>query len=487
MANDTYIDFRANDVPSLVKRVRLGELRAEDLVQHALERIEALNGTINAFVAVDAKTALKEACRIDSLGARERDPGPLAGIPLAVKDLEDARGYITTFGSEVLASEKPATVDSILVARLRAAGAIVIGKTNTPELGWKGFTDNPRFGATRNPWSVKHTPGGSSGGSAAAIAAGMVPLATGSDGGGSIRIPSAWCGLTGFKPSLGRIPDGPGVSSGWRELSCKGVLGNKISDILEALVPAFGPDDRDFTSLPPMSDWHLARQPKLPRRIAWSPTLGGRAVVDPVVLNVCKEAIQLIARSGVDVEEVPTVFSRDPAVPWHKLVSTYNLRTVIHLRNTTLWRRLDPELAVSVEPATKLSAVDLVAAEDDCARFNHELAELFQRFDLLLTPTCAASPPEIWNSALSGKLLDLSPYPFTHPFNMTRSPAASVQAGFDLGGLPVGLQLVGRMNDDLGVIRATAALESILAVRSLPPDPSLYPLRPGNERMSLNI
>jgi aspartyl-tRNA(Asn)/glutamyl-tRNA(Gln) amidotransferase subunit A len=475
MANTTYIDFRANDVPSLVKRVRLGEIRAQDLVQHAMERIDALNGKINAFVAIDAEAAFEEAHRIDSLIATDRDPGPLAGMPLAVKDLEDSAGYVTTFGSEVLSSEQPATVDSLLVARLKAAGAIVVGKTNTPELGWKGFTDNPRFGPTRNPWSTRHTPGGSSGGSAAAVASGMVPLATGSDGGGSIRIPSAWCGLTGFKPSLGRIPDGPGVSVGWRELSCKGVLGNKISDILEALIPVSGPDERDFTSLPPIVDWKLARKPKLPRRIAWSPTLG-YASIDPDILRVCEDAIQLIARSGVEIEEIPSVFSRDPAKTFHTLVSVYNLRTVAHLQGTSLWRRLDPELAVSVEPAMCLSAIDVVGAEDDCARFNHELVSVFSRFDLLLTPTCATSAPVIGHSALCGKHLDLSPYPLAYPFNLTRSPAASVHAGFDQSGIPVGLQVVGRMYDDIDVIRATAALEAILAVRSLPSETSPLPL-----------
>jgi Asp-tRNA(Asn)/Glu-tRNA(Gln) amidotransferase A subunit family amidase len=466
MAYTSNLDFRQAEVAALAKSVRTGELRAEKLVLHALEQIKALNPMINAFVAVGPEAALGAACRIDAMVEKGQDPGPLAGIPLAVKDLEDTVGYVTSLGSEVLSSKDPAATDSLLVSRLKAAGAIVVGKTNTPELGWKGFTDNLRFGVTRNPWSTDRTPGGSSGGSAAAIAAGMVPLATGSDGGGSIRIPSAWCGITGFKPSPGRIPSGPGVSSDWRELSSKGILGNRISDILHALIPAAGPYDRDITSLPPIGDWETALEPRLPIRVAWSPTLG-KAMVDPAVLTVCKRAVETIARAGVQVEEVPEVFSRDTADSWHRLVSVYNLRSLSSIRGTPSWERLDPELALSVEYAVELSAVDVVTAQDDCALFHYELAQLLEGFDLLLTPTCATQPPAVDYHALSDGKLDLTPYPFTHPFNMTKSPVASVVAGFDSVGLPVGLQLVGRMNDDVHVISATAAIEQILEARAL--------------------
>ena len=182
--------------------------RARTLVTHALERIEALNPQVNAFVAVDADGALEAAARIDDAVAAGEDPGPLAGIPIGVKDLEDAAGFVTSQGSAVFAGGAAAVADSPLVARLRAAGCVVVGKTNTPELGWKADTDNAMFGPTCNPWNLAHSPGGSSGGSAAAIASGMVPLATGSDGGGSIRIPSSCCGLSGVKPSLGRVPSG---------------------------------------------------------------------------------------------------------------------------------------------------------------------------------------------------------------------------------------------------------------------------------------
>src|SRR5438270_8036213 len=197
------MDFRLDTVADLATAVRAGRQRARDLVQHSLDRIDADNPAINAFVLVDGEGALAAADEIDRRVADGDDPGPLAGIPLGVKDLEDVAGLPTSQGSAVFAGGAPAAADSLLVSRLRAAGAVVVGKTNTPELGWQAQTTNQVFGATRNPWDRSRTPGGSSGGSAAAIAAGMVPLATGSDGGGSIRIPSALAGLSGFKASLG--------------------------------------------------------------------------------------------------------------------------------------------------------------------------------------------------------------------------------------------------------------------------------------------
>ncbi|HEV3365860.1 MAG TPA: amidase, partial [Acidimicrobiales bacterium] len=190
------MDFRNESVVGLAHQVRSGQLSATSLVEHALGQIAAHNPTLNAFVAVDPERARASAADVDAKVASGIDPGPLAGIPLGVKDLEDAAGYVTTHGSKAFADGATAASDSPLVARLVAAGCVVVGKTNTPELGWKAVTDNRTFGQTLNPWSLDHTPGGSSGGSAAAIASGMVPLATGSDGGGSIRIPSSCCGLS---------------------------------------------------------------------------------------------------------------------------------------------------------------------------------------------------------------------------------------------------------------------------------------------------
>src|SRR5580698_2008226 len=269
------MDFLRDSVVELATRVRAGELSAREVVGHALSRIEELNGTLNAFVAVDGDRALDEAAAVDAAVVAGRDPGPLAGIPFGVKDLEDAAGFVTTRGSALFADGAPAEHDSVLVGRLKAAGAIVVGKTNTPELGHKADTDNAVFGPTSNPWSVEHSAGGSSGGTAAAIAAGMVPLGTGSDGGGSIRIPSSCCGLSGFKPSLGRIPTGGPESPDWHDLSTRGPMARRISDIVAALDVTVGPDPTDLRSLPrPEASWPaVLHEPRVPARIAWSPTL----------------------------------------------------------------------------------------------------------------------------------------------------------------------------------------------------------------------
>src|SRR5713101_6909827 len=243
------MDFRRELLSDLAEQVRSGKVAAREVVGHALNEIDRLNGDLNAFVAVDAEAALRNAEIIDDVVASGDDPGPLAGIPIGVKDLEDAAGFRTSHGSHGWADAPAAVTHSPLVDRLVSAGCVVIGKTNTPELGWKADTDNLVFGPTWNPWDRTRSPGGSSGGSAAAIAAGMVPLATGSDGGGTLRIPSALCGLSVIKPSLGRVPvSGPDPPS-WHVLSTFGPMARRTADLALALDAVIGPDPYDLRSL----------------------------------------------------------------------------------------------------------------------------------------------------------------------------------------------------------------------------------------------
>ena len=259
------MDFRTESLRGLADAVKSRRVGARELVAHALERIEAVNPQVNTFVAVDGERALAEASRIDDRVAAGESVGPLAGIPIGVKDLEPAAGFVTSFGSRLFADDPPAEADSVQVGRLRAAGAVVVGKTNTPEEGWKGDTDNLVFGRTANPWSLTHSAGGSSGGSAAAIAAGMVPMATGSDGGGSIRIPSALCGLTGMKASFGRVAVG-GDAPGWVDLSARGPMARRLADIAYALEVVAGPHPTDPRSLPSAPGlFALGGLPPLPR------------------------------------------------------------------------------------------------------------------------------------------------------------------------------------------------------------------------------
>lgn len=467
------MDFRRERVTDLAAEVRTGKVTARELVGHALERIETLNADVNAFVAVDADRAVDAARRVDDAVAAGEDPGPLAGIPIGVKDLEHCAGYVTTHGSAVFARDAPSTVDSPLVTRLKAAGCIVVGKTNTPELGWKADTDNATFGATRNPWNLDHSPGGSSGGAAAAVASGMVPLATGSDGGGSIRIPSSCCGLTGMKPSLGRVPSGGASAPDWLDLSSKGVLGVRMEDVVAALEIAVGPDPSDLRSLPrPEASWTAALdEARLPVKVAWSPTLG-YAPIDDEVRALCERALQRLDGLGVEVVEVDSVFDEDPVSEWLTMAIAYNLRTLAPFRGTDVWKEVDPLLAAQVDwAADNLDALALVKAHDECYRLNLRLVELFHDVRLLVTPTCAGPPPprSLDGQGLINGEVDANWVRFTYPFNMTRSPAASVCVGLTESGLPVGMQLVGPQHADLVVIRSAAALEAAVGFDAVAP------------------
>ncbi len=468
------MDFRTESVVGLAAQVRDGRRTAAELVDHALAQIAAHNASLNAFVAVDEGRARTAAAAVDATVAAGGDPGPLAGIPLGVKDLEDAAGYVTTHGSMGFVDDPVAASDSELVARLVAAGCVVVGKTNTPELGWKADTDNPAFGPTHNPWNLAHTPGGSSGGSAVAIAAGMVPLATGSDGGGSLRIPSACCGLSAMKPSLGRVPSGGATPPDWHHLSTKGPMARRLSDVVAALEVVVGPDPTDLRSLPrPEASWLAALEdPRPPRKVAWAPTLG-YAEVDAEVLAICERAVEVMASLGSEVIEIDTVFDKDPVDEWLLLSSVYNLRTHAELRGTDAWGQVDPVLAVLIERSLDTSALDLVRAEDVCHKLNLRLVELFHDVRLLITPTMAALPPP--RSLRGAGLINGSEHvnwvKFTYPFNMTRSPAASICAGLSASGLPVGLQLVGPQHADLVVLRSAAALEAALGFAAVAPYP----------------
>ena len=468
------MDFRTESVVDLAAQVRSGTRSAAELVDQALAAIAAHNPTINAFVAVDERRARAAAEAVDAKVAAGEDPGPLAGIPLGVKDLEDAKGYVTTHGSSAYADRPPATQDSALVARLVAAGCVVVGKTNTPELGWKPDTENALFGATRNPWNLEHTAGGSSGGSGAAIASGMVPLATGSDGGGSLRIPSSACGLSGMKPSLGRVPSGGPQPPDWQNLSTKGPMARRLSDVVAALEVVVGPDPTDLRSLPrPEASWLAALQdPHPPARVAWSPTLG-YAEIDDEVLTLCQRAVDVLAGLGSDVVQVDTVFDEDPVDPWLTLTGVYNLRTHHDLIGTEAWGQVDPVLRMIIEGAAATGPLDVVRAEDACHSLNLRLVDLFHDVRLLVTPTMAAAPPprSLGGAGLINGTEDFNWVKMTYAFNMTRSPAATVCVGLTSAGIPVGLQLVGPQHADLVVPRSAAALEAALGFTALAPYP----------------
>jgi len=494
------LDFRSVSLHSLIASVRGGEVSSRELVAGALDRIDAFNPDLNAFVAVDADRALAEAARADDDVAHGR-ARPLSGIPFAVKDMEDAAGFVTSSGSAARVNDLPSPRDSLLVHRLREAGAIPIGKTNTPEFGLKPQTDNPTFGITRNPWDLERTPGGSSGGSSAAVASGMVPFATGSDGGGSIRIPSAVTGLTGFKPTLGRVPLGDTSPPGWQFLSTRGPMARRVADIALLLDVVVGPDRRDTTSLPKEGpSWTTALgDAGPPARVAWCPTLG-YATVDTEISAICEAAVGRLAEAGTDVHVLEGVFGTDPGPTITALVSSCIRRTIEPWRGTPVWEQLDPLVVLSAEMARfGVDTLGFVAALDQCHRFAWEVAEVFDTVDLLVCPTvCGTTPPcsmpvtvdEVlaqfglpldtpgelpavleWLRSIEPLNLPMGTIDgervldwtrLTQPFNMTRSPAGTVCAGLTAEGMPVGLQVVGPWLGDVSVLRALSFLERTL-------------------------
>ncbi|MEO9224294.1 MAG: amidase family protein [Acidimicrobiales bacterium] len=467
------IDFRNESLTELAGRVQSGDLSAQEVTQAALDRIAALNPSINAFVSVDGDRALADAADLDRRRADGDDIGPLAGIPIGVKDLEDAAGFRTTHGSRVHADDPIATTDSVLVERLKQSGCIVVGKTNTPEYGHKADTTNPLFGHTFNPWNTAISAGGSSGGSAAAVAAGMVPLCTASDGGGSIRIPSSVNGLTGFKPSLGRVPSGGKDAPTWGSLSTKGVAARRAIDVAAALDAVIGPDPSDLQSLPmPEQSWTAAVEDlHSPRRVVWSPTLG-YAQVDKEVAELCASAVAKLEGAGTTVVLEESVFAEDPALPWINLAMIGSLAALRHLRDDGRWELLDPGHVALMEMCeANCTAADLVDAQSVAHQLNLRLVTLFHKAPLLLLPTLAGQPvaPGAEGIGTIDGEPDINWVRFTYPFNMTRSPAGTVPVGRTSAGVPVGLQVVGPQHGDAAVLRLLAVIENLVGFDELAP------------------
>ncbi|MGI8756672.1 MAG: amidase [Acidimicrobiales bacterium] len=462
------MDFRREQIEDLAARVAAKDVSARELTEVALARIEAANDEVNAFVAVDGEAACAAAAKVDERVAKGEAVGPLAGVPIGVKDTENAIGFRTTQGSALFADGPVATADSVLVDRLRQAGCIVVGKTNTPELAWKADTDNSVFGRTGNPWSLGRSAGGSSGGSAAAVVAGMVPMATGSDGGGSLRIPASLCGLTTLKASLGRVPAGGPTPPGWADLSSKGILAaGGACDTAYVLDAVIGPDPTDLRSLPmPDSSWRDAvDRLHAPRKVLWSPTLG-YAAVDPEVMVACEAAVAALEGRGTEVARVDDVFGEDPALPWLQLMLCANLRVVeAAMGNQDRWSELDPKLVAMLEWAKGSATLTTALESQDVAhRLNLRLVELFHQAPVLLTPTVGGQTPVGDAFGTVGGVEDVSWVGFTYPFNLTRSPAGSVPVGLTTDGMPIGLQVVGPQHADSLVLRTLALIEETLGL-----------------------
>ena len=441
--------------------IAAGELSPVEAVDAVLDRIERLNPSVNAYCTVVAESARREAQQAEAGVLRKDELGPLHGVPVSIKDLVYTRGIRTTGGSRLFEDFVPER-DSVVVERLKKAGAIVIGKTNTPEFGWVAVTDNTLFGPTRNPWDVGRTPGGSSGGAACAVALGMAPLAIGSDGGGSIRIPSSFCGVFGLKPSYGRVPAAPGFPSLWEGLSVTGPITRTVRDAALMMEVIAGRDDRDYSSLP---DTDLGYVSSLEGdlkglRVAWSPDLG-YAVADEQVLRATEAAARVFANLGCTVETAAPD-AGDPQESFSAQVAA-SVAAFPGARMEDSPDLIDPALARFIERSREVPARDYIKARMANIEFAIKVWAFFEEYDLLLTPVVAVPPFEIGSYGpreIGGKRVGpLAWMPFTYPFNVTGQPAASVPCGWTDDGLPIGLQIVGRRFEDGTVLRAAAAFE----------------------------
>ncbi len=447
----------ATELAALVRARRLSPV---ELTRALLDRIARVDPALNAFCTVTAEAALAEARRAEAALMRGGPLGPLHGIPYSIKDLALTAGVRTMSGSFIYEHRIPDT-DAPFVRRLKAAGGVMLGKTTTPEFGWKGLGDSPLTGATRNPWNTAMTTGGSSAGAGAAAAAGLGPLHQGSDGAGSIRIPSGFCGVYGLKPSYGRVPMWPVSNNDYA--SHVGPMTRTVADAALMLAVMAGPDDADRTSLEAPPADYVARLNEGIRglRVAWSPDLGGLRV-DPEVAAVAREAARVFETLGCAVEEVRPGFADT-----HELIrclwSAHEAGN--HAAQVAEWgARMDPGLLACIEQGRSYGLVDYVEARGRKLAYWDSVRPLFERFDLLLTPTLsvAAFPvgrlnPEHWPQHVWDWIGWAS---FSYPFNFTGQPAATVPAGFTPAGLPIGLQIVGRRFADLTVLQASAAFES---------------------------
>ncbi len=457
MASDELCWVSATELAALIRRRKVSPVEVIDSV---LDRIARLNPQLNAFVTVTADEARKAARAAErALGRQRSTLGPLHGVPFSVKDLVITKGVRTTFGTRLFADHVP-TEDAPMVARLKAAGAIMVGKTNTPTFGWLGATHNLLFGATRNPWALDRTPGGSSGGASAAVAGGLGPLGVGTDGGGSIRIPASFAGIFGHKPSYGRIPTYP-ASGAW-SLSHIGPMTRTVADAALMMQVCAGPDERDPYSLPRDGvDYVRAiRGGVKGLRVAYAEDLGNLSAVDPEVRQAAARAARAFRELGCRVEVVAPRWP-SPGECWFEIFCGGVATRLLPYRDRK--DDIEPGLQAIIDATAAAPPSRYVQAWfDRLAWWQHPRA-FFERYDLLLTPTVACPPFALGldhPSAVAGK--PVAPYgwlPYTYPFNLTGQPAASVPCGFTRDGLPIGLQIVGRRFDDATVLRAAAAFE----------------------------
>jgi aspartyl-tRNA(Asn)/glutamyl-tRNA(Gln) amidotransferase subunit A len=453
-------DLAFTPATELAALIRSKKLSPVELTRAVLDRIERLNPTLNAFCTVTADTALAAARAAEQAVMAGKPLGPLHGLPFSVKDLAFTKGVRTMGGSHIFATRVP-EVDAPYVRRLHEAGGIFVGKTTSPEFGWKALGDSPLTGITRNPWDTNVTTGGSSAGAGAAAAAWLGPLHQGSDGAGSIRIPSSFCGLVGVKASYGRVPLWPVSNNDYATHA--GPMTRTVADAALMLSVMAGPDDWDATCLeaPPADYVGKLEGGVRGLRIAFSPNLDTLRV-DPEVASAVAAAARAFESLGAKVEEVKVGFA-DSSEMIRLIWGAHYIGNYGQFLDE--WRgRMDPGLVACMDEAKRMTAQEYVAMRGRKIDYWDSIRPLFERFDLLLTPTTSVPAfqvgrlnPEGWPQ----HAWDWFPWAsFSYPFNFTGQPATTVPAGFTSGGLPVGLQIVGRRFADLTVLQAARAFET---------------------------
>ncbi|MBV7698703.1 amidase [Streptomyces sp. TRM70350] len=442
----------------LLDGYRKGEFSPVEATRAALERAESIQPEVNAFVRLTAEDALKRARESEERWRRGAPDGLLDGVPVTVKDILLLRGAPTLRGSKTVDPDGRWDEDAPSVARLREHGAVFLGKTTTPEFGWKGVTDSPLSGVTRHPYDRTRTAGGSSGGAAAAVALGAGPLALGTDGGGSVRIPAAFCGIFALKPTYGRVPLYP--ASAFGTLAHVGPMTRDAADAALLMDVIGRPDSRDWSALGPATAAFTDSPAGGVRglRVAYSPTLGGQVAVRPAVAAAVRRAVQRLAELGAYVEETDPDLT-DPVDAFHTLWFSGAARVTQRL-GPEQRGLLDPGLREVCAQGARYSALDYLAAVDVRMDLGRRMGRFHDTHDLLVTPTLPITAFEAGAEVPkgSGHRRWTGWTPFTYPFNMTQQPAATVPVGTDGDGLPIGMQLVAaRHRDDL-VLRAAHTL-----------------------------
>ncbi len=449
-------DCPASELLQLYRRRRASPVEA---VEACLTRIGRLAGPYGAFCLVDAEGAREAARQSEARWTAGRPQGLLDGVPTTIKDLVLVEGWPTRRGSLTTEDDPPAPADAPAVARLRAHGAVLLGKTTTPEFGWKGVTDNPRGDIARNPWNREMTPGGSSGGAAVAAALGMGALHVGTDGGGSIRIPAGLSGIVGLKPTFGRVAAWP--ASPFGTVAHLGPMTRTVADAALMLTAMSGPDSRDWLALPDSgTDLRTGLDGGVAGlRIAFSPDLG-YAQVDPEVEAAVARAADLLAELGAVVER------RDPGFesPWRIFERLWFPGAALVADSIPADRRdlLDPGLRRVAEVGSRMSVLEVQRAAYDRADLAIRMQRFFDEVDLLVTPTLpiTAFPVGREHPFMAGEWVEWTP--FSYPFNLTQQPAITVPCGLSAAGLPIGVQIVGAKYADALVLRAARAVESAM-------------------------